>query len=64
MNNMGIFSRSNKDKKDIDPDKIKKEIEKIKKDKNRDFSHTFILESPYVNWSTYITVTLSHFGVF
>jgi len=63
MNNMGLFFKSNKDKKDIDPNKILKDIEKIKKDKNRNYSYTINLESPY-GWGYSVTVTISRFGVF
>jgi hypothetical protein len=64
MNNMGLFSKSDKDKKEVGSNNSMSDIEKIKKDKNRDYSHTFLFKSPYGDWNFLITVTVSHFGVF
>ena len=43
---MRIFFNLNKDKKNIDSNKIMKDIEKIKKDKYREFSDSFYFKSP------------------
>jgi hypothetical protein len=64
MNNMGLFFKSNKDKKEVDSNKSMIDIEKIKKDKNRDYTHTFQFKSLYGDWAFEINVTISHFGVF
>jgi len=63
---MGLFSRSNKDKdkKDIDQNKIIKDIDKIKKDKNRFYTYDFIYEPPNKKWSIHTSVTIHNFGVF
>ena len=57
---MGLFSRSNKDKDKKDTI----DLEKIKKNKNRDYTHNFQFKSRYGDWSFDINVTVSHFGVF
>jgi hypothetical protein len=61
---MGLFFKSNKDKKEVDSNKSMIDIEKIKKDKNRDYTHTFQFKSLYGDWAFEINVTISHFGVF
>jgi hypothetical protein len=64
MNNMGLFSKSDKDEKETELDKVMRDLEKIKKDKNRDYTHNFQFKSLYGDWSFEITITVSHFGVF
>jgi hypothetical protein len=50
INNMGLFSKSDKDKKETDPNEIMRDLEKTKKDKNRDYSYSFQIKSPYGDW--------------
>jgi hypothetical protein len=66
MNNMGLFSKSNKDKdkNDIDQNKIIKELEEIKKNKNRSYHYDFIYEPPNKKWSIHTFVTINNFGIF
>jgi hypothetical protein len=61
---MGLFSKSNKDENETDLDKVMRDLEKIKKDKNRDYTHNFQFKSLYGDYGFEINVTVSHFGVF
>ena len=63
---MGLFSRSNKnkDKKEIDLNEIMKDLEKIKKDKNRSYTYNFFYEPPNKKWGIHTCVTIYNFGVF
>jgi len=62
---MRIFFNLNKDKSNIDSYKIIKDIEKIKKDKYREFSDSFYFKSPIGGeWGTYVSITLFNFGIF
>jgi len=61
---MGLFFRSNKDEKKVDSNNSKIDLEKIKKDKKRDYTHNFWFKDPYADWGFEINVTISHFGIF
>ena len=61
---MRIFFNLNKNKNNIDSYKIIKDIEKIKKDKYREFSDSFYFKSPIGEWGTYISIALFNFGIF
>jgi|GEM_PF-2381022 len=61
---MRIFFNLNKDKKNIDSNKIMNNIEKIKKDKYREFSDSFYFKSPIGEWGTAVSIALYNFGIF
>ena len=61
---MRIFFNLNKNKNNIDSYKIIKDIEKIKKDKYREFSDSFYFKSPIGEWGTYVSIALFNFGIF
>jgi hypothetical protein len=61
---MRIFFNLDKNKENIDSIKIIKDIEKIKKDKYREFSDSFYFKSPIGEWGTYVSIALFNFGIF
>ena len=62
---MWIFFNLNKNKNNIDSYKMIRDIEKIKKDKYREFSDSFYFKSPIGGeWGTYVAIALFNFGIF